>query len=43
MARLEQVLNDLARQGWVVKAMSTPHLKDFGGNPKEEVAIILER
>ena len=43
LARLEQVLNDLARQGWVVKAMSTPHLKDFGGNFKEEVVIILER
>jgi hypothetical protein len=43
VARLEEVLNDLARQGWVVKAMSTPHLKDFGGNLKEEVVIILER
>lgn len=43
VVRLEEVLNDLARQGWVVKAMSTPHLKDFGGNYKEEVVIILER
>ena len=24
----EDVLNDLGRQGWVVKAMSTPHLMD---------------
>jgi hypothetical protein len=43
LARLEEVLNDLGRQGWVVKAMSTPHLKDFGSNIKEEVVIILER
>ena len=43
VARLEEVLNDLARHGWVVKAMSTPHLKDFSSNIKEEVVIILER
>ena len=26
-----------------VKAMSTPHLKDFGGGTKEEVVVLLER
>lgn len=41
--RLEEALNHFARQGWVVKAMSTPHLKDFGGGTKEEVVILLER
>ena len=43
LARLEEVLNDLSRQGWAVKVMATPHLKDFSGNHKEEVVIILER
>jgi len=43
VARLEEALNYFARQGWVVKAMSTPHLKDFGGGTKEEVVILLER
>jgi len=37
------ISNYFARQGWVVKAMSTPHLKDFGGGTKEEVVILLER
>jgi Domain of unknown function (DUF4177) len=41
--RLEEALNHFARQGWVVKAMSTPHLKDFGGGMKEEIVILLER
>jgi hypothetical protein len=36
-------LNNFARQGWVVKAMSNPHLKDFGGGTKEEVVVLLER
>jgi hypothetical protein len=43
VARLEEALNYFARQGWIVKAMSTPHLKDFGGGTKEEVVILLER
>ena len=41
--RLEEALNFFARQGWVVRAMSTPHLKDFGGGTKEEVVVLLER
>ncbi len=43
VARLEETLNQFARQGWVVKAMSNPHLKDFGGGTKEEVVVLLER
>jgi len=43
VARLEETLNHFARQGWVVKAMSNPHLKDFGGGTKEEVVVLLER
>ena len=43
VARFEEALNYFARQGWVVKAMSTPHLKDFGGGTKEEVVVLLER
>ena len=43
VTRLEDALNYFARQGWVVKAMSTPHLKDFGGGTKEEVVVLLER
>jgi hypothetical protein len=41
--RLEETLNHLARQGWVVKGVCTPHLKDFGGGTKEEVVVLLER
>jgi len=43
VTRLEDALNYFARQGWVVKAMSTPHLKDSGGGTKEEVVVLLER
>jgi hypothetical protein len=43
VARLEEALNYFARRGWVVKAMSTPHLEDFGGGTKEEVVVLLER
>jgi hypothetical protein len=43
LPRLEEVLNYYARQGWVVKGMSLPHLKGFGDALKEEVVILLER
>ncbi|QEH36953.1 hypothetical protein OJF2_55380 [Aquisphaera giovannonii] len=43
LARLEELLNTYARQGWSVKGMSSPHLKDFGGNSKEEIVVLLER
>ncbi|MBV8487679.1 MAG: hypothetical protein JO161_05325, partial [Planctomycetaceae bacterium] len=41
LVRLEEVLNDLGRQGWVVEAMSTPQLKEFSGHSKEKFVIIL--
>jgi hypothetical protein len=41
--RLEEALNYYARDGWVVKAMSTPHVKAFTEGTKEEIVILLER
>jgi Domain of unknown function (DUF4177) len=43
LARLEEVINHYAHQGWVVRGMSTPHLKGFGEGTKEEIVILLER
>ncbi len=43
LARLEEAINRYARQGWVVRGMSTPHLKGFGEGTKEEIVILLER
>jgi len=43
LGRLEEALNYFARQGWVVKAMSTPHVKGFTGSLVEELVVLLER
>jgi hypothetical protein len=43
LARLEEVLNLHARQGWTVKAMTLPHLKGYGGVIEETVVVLLER
>ncbi len=43
LARLEDALNHYGRQGWVVKAMSTPHIKGFSGGPEETIVVLLER
>lgn len=43
LARLEEAINYYARQGWVVRSMSTPHLKGFGEGTKEEIVVLLER
>ncbi len=43
LARLEEVLNQLARQGWTAKSMCLPHLKNFQGAMAEEVVVLLER
>lgn len=43
LARLEELINQHAHQGWVVRAMSTPHLKGFGEGTKEEIVVLLER
>jgi hypothetical protein len=43
LARLEEALNHFAKQGWVVKAVSTPHVKNFSGVLEETVVVLLER
>jgi hypothetical protein len=43
LAKLEDALNHYARQGWTVRAMSTPHVTGFSGGPREEIVILLER
>lgn len=43
LARLEETLNNLARQGWIAKSMCLPHLKNFQGAMQEEVVVLLER
>jgi hypothetical protein len=43
LERLEQALNYYAREGWVVKAMATPHIKAFTEGMKEEIVVLLER
>jgi hypothetical protein len=43
LGRLEEALNHFAREGWIVKAMSNPQVKNFTGGMQEEIVIILER
>jgi Domain of unknown function (DUF4177) len=43
LARLEEALNHYGRQGWTVKAMSTPHVKGFSGALEEFIVVVLER
>ena len=43
LSKLEEALNHYARQGWVVKAVSTPHVTGFSGGTKEEMVVLLER
>jgi Domain of unknown function (DUF4177) len=43
LAKLEEALNHYAHQGWVVRAMSTPHVMGFTGVSKEEIVVLLER
>ena len=43
LARLEEALNLYARQGWVAKSMSLPHVKGFSGALEETVVVLLER
>ncbi|MFO0909408.1 MAG: hypothetical protein U0794_13830 [Isosphaeraceae bacterium] len=40
--KLEEYLNLLARQGWVVRGMATPHVNIFGSE-KEQLVVLLER
>ena len=43
LGRLEEALNHFAHEGWVVKAMSNPQVKNFTGGMQEEIVIVLER
>jgi hypothetical protein len=43
VTRLEDALNHYGRQGWIVKAMSTPHVKGFSGINEEWIIVLLER
>jgi hypothetical protein len=43
LARLEEAINQHAKQGWVVKAMTLPHIKGYGGVIEETVVVLLER
>jgi hypothetical protein len=43
LARLEEALNHFSRQGWIVKSVSTPHVKNFSGVLEETVVVLLER
>lgn len=41
-AALERAVNELAQQGWIVKAAFSAHLPSFSGS-REEAIILLER
>jgi hypothetical protein len=41
--KLETVLNDLAREGWIVVTATTSEIKQGLGKPRNELVIVLER
>jgi hypothetical protein len=43
LGRLEEALNHYAREGWVVRSMSTPHITAYTGELREEIVVLLER
>lgn len=43
LPRMEEVINQLAREGWTAKTMCLPHIKNFQGVLQEEVVVLLER
>jgi hypothetical protein len=43
LTRLEEALNHFAKQGWIVKAMTLPHVKGYTGVTEEMIVILLER
>jgi Domain of unknown function (DUF4177) len=43
LSRLEEALNHFGRQGWTVKSMATPHVKNFTGAMEETIVVLLER
>lgn len=43
LPRMEEILNQMAREGWTAKSMCLPHTKNFQGVVQEEVVVLLER
>jgi Domain of unknown function (DUF4177) len=43
LVRLEEALNQYARQGWTAKSMMIPHLKGYTGAMEEVICVLLER
>ena len=43
LSRLEEALNQFARQGWTVRTMFAPHVKGFSGALEETIVVLLER
>lgn len=42
-SRMEEIINQMAREGWTAKSMCLPHIKNFQGVMQEEVVVLLER
>src|SRR5262249_8384693 len=42
-ARLEEIVNDYAKDGWTVKTMIAPQFMAFSGVSAEELVVLLER
>lgn len=43
LARMEEAINQYARQGWAARGMIAPHLKNFSGAVEEVIVVLLER
>ena len=43
LARMEEAINHLARQGWAARGLITPHLKGYAGVLEEVIVVLLER
>ncbi len=43
LARLEEVINAYALNGWTVRAMTTAQVTGFSGGMREELIVLLER
>jgi hypothetical protein len=41
--RLEEIINDYAKDGWIVKSLIAPQFKAFSGVSCEELVVLLER
>ncbi len=43
LARLEEVINAFALNGWIVRSMTTAQVTAFSGGMREELLVLLER